>query len=131
VSRKRQIGTRIDDSGEIAEAWDEYKKDYENKSSAMRQLMRQGLGVDESASQDQAIEADPEAREKALRSMTVGAVTTLVGWLLITAGVLLDILQVTTGTLLVSGLIVVGIASTVIHLKWSAGQLDRRDSSQP
>jgi hypothetical protein len=121
VARKRQIGTRIDDSGEIAEAWDEYREDFENKSSAMRQLMQRGLEVeqadDSTAGSPTAVE--PGGQTNAVESLSVGAAATFIAWLAVTAASVVDLLTVTTGTLVVSGIIVVGFATTVLHLRTS------------
>jgi hypothetical protein len=122
VPRKRQIGTRIDDSGEIAEAWDEYKEDYENKSSAMRQLMRQGLGIDESDRQDSENKSASTPRNEVLQSLYIGSFVTLLAWACTTAGALTGLLDVQTGSLVVSGIIVLGVSSTVLHLRFASEQ---------
>jgi hypothetical protein len=121
VARKRQIGTRIDDSGEIAEAWDEYRQDFENKSSAMRQLMQRGLEVEQAddSATEPSTAAEPAAQTNAVESLSVGAAATFVAWLAVTAASVADLLTVTTGTLVVSGVIVVGFATTVLHLRTS------------
>lgn len=119
VARKRQIGTRIDDSGEIAEAWDEYRQDFENKSSAMRQLMKRGLEVEQAngATTQSASTTGPTAQASTLESLSIGAAATLVAWLIVTAASIADLLTVTTGTLIVSGIVVIGFATTVLHLR--------------
>ncbi|MFC7073578.1 hypothetical protein ACFQJ7_15750 [Halovenus rubra] len=122
MPRKRQIGTRIDDSGEIAEAWDEFKEDYENKSSAMRQLMRQGLEIDESETGAPESKSADATTTAPIQSMYVGTFVTLVGWLITTASSVIGVLNVPTGSLVVSGLIVLGILSTVLHIRWVSEQ---------
>ncbi|OYR65650.1 hypothetical protein DJ79_06195 [Halorubrum ezzemoulense] len=121
MARKRQIGTRIDDSGEIAEAWDEYREDFENKSSAMRQLMQRGLEVEQAddSTTGSPTAAEPAGQTNAVESLSVGAAATFIAWLAVTAASVVDLLTVTTGTLVVSGIIVVGFATTVLHLKTS------------
>jgi hypothetical protein len=122
VARKRQIGTRIDDSGEIAEAWDEYRQDFENKSSAMRQLMQRGLEVeqgDDSTAPSPAT-AEPATQARTVESLSVGVAATFVAWLAVTAASVAGLLTVTTGTLVVSGIVVVGFATTVLHLRTTA-----------
>jgi hypothetical protein len=122
VARKRQIGTRIDDTGDIAEAWDEYKQDYENKSSAMRQLMRRGLEVEEPERPDTGEETAPTATARTMESLTVGAVVTFAAWLAVTAASVVGLLDVMSGTLVVSGLVVVGFATTVFHLRVASAE---------
>ena len=124
MARKRQIGTRIDDAGEIAEAWDEYKQDYENKSSAMRQLMRRGLEVEETEGETNETDDPVAAGSQTLESLTVGAVVTFAAWLGATAASVVGVLDVTAGALVVSGLVVVGFASTVFHLRMTESEPD-------
>jgi hypothetical protein len=120
MSGRRQLGTRIDDSGELAEAWDEYKRDYENKSSAMRQLMRQGLELDEAdRATDTAAEQPVRAWDQMTESLSIGAVVSVVSWLLVTAASLIGLLPVSSGVLVVSGIGVVGLSSTAVHLRAS------------
>ena len=117
MARKRQIGTRIDDSGEIAEAWDEYRRDFENKSSAMRQLMRRGLKIEKSDKAEASPTTESATRTNTLESLSVGAAATFVAWLIVTAASVVELMTITTGTLVVSGIVVVGFTTTVLHLR--------------
>jgi hypothetical protein len=117
MGKRRQIGTRIDDSGELAEAWDEYKRDYENKSSAMRQLMRQGLDLDESESARESRDRETADRRRILSSLSVGSAVGVVTWLLVVVAGAVDVLSVSTGALVVSGIVVVSLSSVVFHLR--------------
>ncbi len=120
MSDRRQLGTRINDSGELAEAWDEYKRDYENKSSAMRQLMRQGLGLDEAeaiSTDDTTVRHPVDVWEQVINSLSVGAAVSVVSWLAVTAATLANVLPISNGVLVVSGIVVAGLSSTVFHLR--------------
>jgi hypothetical protein len=115
MARKRQIGIRIDDSGEIAEAWDEYRQDYENKSSALRQLMRRGLEID--GETDDAESAERDTQTDLVESLSVGGAAAAVAWLAATAASVGNLLTISAGALVVSGVVIVGFAATVFHLR--------------